>query len=437
MSKKSIAITNEHAAGIDIGSREVYVSVDGETVRCFQTFTRSFHELVAYLKEQGTRTVCMEATGVYWTSLYELLTQAQFEVYVVNGAHVKAIHRRKTDVKDCRWLQQLHSHGLLRASFIPHESIRQLRTYVRLRDNYIAEAATYIQRMQKASDQMNIRLHTVISSIVGVSGRKIIEAILGGERRPEVLLALCENSIRKNKSEAVLASLEGTYRDDQLFALEEAYTSWKFYQERMHACDKQIENFLQKITADMPIPDEISKPRPTRHREPDIENLHTMLLKLTDGNDPTFISGIVDVSVLRLISETGTDMSKWQTAKHFTSWLHLAPDPKKSGQSQKHIHGAHSTRCAQLFRVIAQAVSTGKDLALVGYYRRICGRKGPRLAMKALARKLAVMYYNVLRYGIHYVEVGLEGYEKQQTEDRLRRLERSARKLNMQVVPIT
>jgi transposase len=436
MPTKPITIMHEHAAGIDIGSDEVYVSVDGDTVKCFRTFTRSYRELLKYLRQHGITTVCMEATGVYWVSLYDLLEAAKIEVYVVNGAHVKTVGRRKSDVQDCRWLQQLHSHGLLKASFIPPEPIRQLRTYVRLRDDHIKQAAMHIQHMQKAFDQMNIRLHRVISSLTGASGLRMIEAILTGERQPEVLLALCESSIRERKGEEVLASLEGTYREDQLFALRQAYECWKFYQEQMRACEKQIEVLLQEITADLPEPLKIGKARKTRHREPEIEGLHTMLLKMTGGRDATAISGIVDQSLLRLISETGTDMRAWPTVKHFTSWLRLAPDPKQSGRMLKHAHGMHQTRAGQLFRMIAQAVATGKHLGWVGFYRRLRGRKGPKVAIKALARKIAEMYYLVLKNGWEYVEAGIEAYEQQQIAYRRKQVERLARQLNLQVVPM-
>lgn len=436
MSTKPITVTHDHAAGIDIGSDEVFVSVDGDTVKCFRTFTRSYRELLEYLQQHGITTVCMEATGVYWIPLYDLLEAAKIEVYVVNGAHVKSMSHRKSDVQDCRRLQQLHSHGLLRASFIAPEPIRQLRTYVRLRDDHIEQAAMHIQHMQKAFDQMNIRLHRVISSLTGVSGLRVIEAILNGERQPTALLALCERSIRDRKGEDVVASLEGSYRPDQLFALRQAYECWNFYQEQMRVCEKQIEALLQEMTAELPEPPNIGKARKTRHHEPAIEDLHTMLLKLTGGKDATAVSGIVDQGLMRLLSETGVDMSKWPTEKHFTSWLHLAPDPKQSGLMKKQAHGMHQTRAGQILREIAQGVANGKHLGWVGFYRRLRARKGPKVAIKALARKIAVMYYHVLKDGMEYVEAGLEAYEAQQLLSRRRYLERLARKLNMQVVPM-
>ena len=437
MATKALTITNPNAAGIDIGSEELFVSVDGETVERFRTFSSAYRELVTYLQHHGITTVAMEATGVYWISLHQKLESEKIRVCLVNGAHVKNIQGPKSDVKDCRWLQRLHSYGLLRPSFIPEEIIRQLRTFVRLRDDHISLAAQHVQHIQKALDQMNIKLHHVISQITGVSGLRVLEAIISGERSPQVLLGLCDKSIQNSKSADVLSSLEGTYSSDQLFALAEALDCWKFYQEKINRCDQQIGEHLRKMTIDLPDPPKKSKSKKTRHHEPAIANFHNLLMKLTGGNNPTLMSGIADQSLLKILAEVGTDVSPWDTSKKFASWTTLAPRTKQSGRRRGNIRGLHQARVGQLFRIAAQSLCDSKHNALGGFYRRLRGKKGPKIAMKALARKLAVMYYNIMKYGIEYVEIGLERYEKMQEDSQRRYVEKLARKFNLKVVPLT
>lgn len=436
MATKELTVTNPHAAGIDIGSDELFVSTDGETVEKFTTFSHSSRALVSYLQQHGTTTVAMEATGVYWVPLFGMIEAAGIKVCLVNGAKVNQIQGPKTDVRDCRWLQCLHSYGLLPPSFIPDASTRQLRTYTRLRADYIGLAAQHVQHMHKALDLMNIRLHHVISQITGASGLRVISAILAGERSPQKLLELCETTIQRRKSAEVLASLDGTYCEDQLFALEQALECWLFYEEKIDQCDKQIGQLLQELTAALPDPPVTSKGKKTRHHDPAIDNLHLMMVKLTDGKDPTTIGGIADNTFLNISAETGFSMNPWATAKRFTAWALLSPARKDSGNSKKNIRGLHQTRVGQLFRMAAQSLAASKNNALGGFYRRIKAKRGPKIAMKALARKLAVMYYNAMKYGVEYVEVGLEGYEQKQKEYRLRHLEKLARQMNLQLVPI-
>jgi transposase len=263
-----------------------------------------------------------------------------------------------------------------------------------------------------------------------------LKAILAGERSPQKLLDLCETTIQRHKSEEVLASLDGTYRSDQLFALEQALDCWMFYHVKIDECDQQAEQLLQEMTVALPDPPMIGKGKKTRHHEPAIDNLHLMLMKLGDGKDPTTIGGIADHTVLNIAAETGFDMAPWKTSKDFAAWLRLAPGKRDSGHRKANVHGLHPSRAGQLFRTAAQSVATSKNSALGGFYRKIKAKKGPKIAMKALARKIAVMYYNVMKYGDDYVEVGLEGYEQQQKEYQLRHLEKLARKMNFQLVPM-
>jgi transposase len=434
--KQTLPQIHPHAAGIDIGSESIFTSVRQGQVRQFDTFTASLEQARDYLLEEGITTVAMEATGVYWVALYELLEAAGIEVLVVNGAHVKNVPGRKSDVLDCQWIQQLHSHGLLRGSFIPDEAMRRLRTYVRLRDDHIEMAASHIQHMQKALDLMNIKLHKVISQIHGVSGIRVMEAILAGERDPESLADLCDVRILNKKRDRVAASLKGSYKEEHLFALGQALTAWRFYQEQIRACDKQIERHLEEITAEIEPPATLSKPKPIRHNKPAVKDLHLKMVKLTGGRDVSQLCGFTDLTLMKVIAEVGTEMSAWKTEKHFTAWLGLAPGSHQSGKSRKRRRKRVHSRAGQIFRESAQSVGQSKHLALGGFYRRIKARRGAPIAVVATARKLAILFYKMMKYGIEYVETGLEQYKKQQEEQRMKYLKKQAFKLGFELVAV-
>lgn len=434
MKKTPLRKIRQHSAGIDLGSEEIFVAVEEQSVQCFETFTASMAEAVVYLQDHHIETVAMEATGIYWIPLYELLEQASIEVYLVNGAHVKQVPGRKSDLSDCQWIQQLHSCGLLSAGFVPVEEIRTLRQYWRLRDDHIELAAMHIQHMQKALELMNLKLHKVISQLTGKSGLRIIEAILAGERDPESLVTLCDQRILAHKRQRVVRSLEGHYRAEHLFALKQAYAAWRFYQGQIEECDAAMAAWLEAHTADLPEPPVEGKVKPIRHNAPKIENLHGSLMQLTGGTDPTVLPCINDRTLLGLISETGLDMTKWPTKKHFSSWMGLSPRSDQSGKRRRNRRGKHKNRAGQIFREAAHSLGGSKHLALGGFYRRLRARRGPQIANKAAARKLAGLYYDLLRYGKAYVEHGLEQYEQEYKRKQIERLSKQAQALGLQVV---
>jgi transposase len=259
-----------HAAGIDAGSTHFYVAVPSGTVSCFESHTADLYRLRDHLKTQGVSTVAMEATGVYWLCLCEVLEEAGLEVCLVNGAHVKALPGRKSDVQDCQWLQQLHAHGLLHKSFVPPERIRVLRSYNRLREDHIRTAAMYVQHLQKALDQLNVKLHTVISQIHGASGLAVIRAILAGERDPAKLAALCDARILKTKQAAVQRSLHGRWKPEHLFALRQALAGWEFCEAQVRECDAAIGRQLKELTGEQPPPDAPAPTKTGRHHVPQV-----------------------------------------------------------------------------------------------------------------------------------------------------------------------
>ena len=424
------------AAGIDIGSEMIFIAILGQVVRSFTTYTSGIREAVNYLKEHRITSVAMEATGIYWFPVYEAIEDSGIEAYVVNGGHVKNVPGRKTDVLDSEWLRELHTYGLLRSSFVPDEDIRKLRYYIRLRNDHIGNGASYIQQIQKNFDAMNIKLHNVISDIMGASGLKMIRAILSGQRCPDELLELCNTDIKKNKSEQVLKSLEGNYKEEYLFGARQAFEMWEIYQQKVADCDKEIEKLLNEMTKDKNDPEKLSIPKRINHHRPEINDLHLLMMKLTDNKDATQISGINDYTLLQLVSETGLDLSKWPTEKHFTSWMGLAPLANSSGkQSGKRKRRRRKVnRAGEIFKQMAVNVGNSKYMALAGFYRRIKSRSGKMVANKATARKIAVYYYNLMTQGFEFVEEGLKKYEERYREQTMKSLEKRAKEMGMKLV---
>ena len=416
--------------------RQVFVALEDQLVKCFGTFTQDYQELVDYLRAHSIESVAMEATGIYWVVLYDMLESAGFDVWLVNPKQTKSLPGRKTDVKDSQWIQQLHSYGLLNKSFIPKGKIRELREYMRIRESHISMGSSHIQRMQKALLQMNIQLPQVLSQLHGQSGQAMIQAILDGERDPERLVLLCHTSILKTKREQVIKALQGNYSAQHLFALKQAYQCWQFYQNQITECDQQIEVLLNELTKDLAPPKELGKAKAIRHHKPQIKGLYAKVVQLLGGNDPTAISGVTAYTLLKLIAETGVDLSQFPSEKHFVSWLGLSPSHHQSGKLRKRGKRKANTKAGQIFKLVAQSLLISKNHALGHFARRLKAKKGPAIAIKATARKLAVMYYNIVTKGIKYVEQGIENYQKQLQQQRLRSLQKQAQKMGLKLTEI-
>lgn len=438
---KQLPILDTRAAFCDVGSESMHVSIAGGAPKVFGTVTSQLHELRDWLLGENVNSVAMEATGVYWLALYSILEEAGLEVVMVNGRQTRNLPGRKTDMLDCQWGATLHAHGLLKPGFVPPAHIRKLQDYQRLRTDHIGLAASHVQHMQKALERMNIKLHHVISSLTGASGLAVVRAILDGQRAPEKLLALCHAQIRDNKAEQVTQALRGTWAPEHLFALKQALQSWEHYQEQIVECDQQIQTLLQDITID-DTPDAgmdhnamtgAGKGRSVN--APQIPGLHQMLVKLCEGKDLTNLPAHTDYSVLQIISEVGTDLSKWHTEKHFTSWMGLSPGSHQSGKRHGSVKRSRN-RVGRLFGVMARSLARSKDIALGAFYRRLAARRGGLVANIALARKLAVMFWRVMVKGLDYVEHGLVAYEAKMQEAKQRTLRRLAKELGQTVSPI-
>ena len=428
---------NLNAAGIDIGSTAHFVAVppdrDPQPVRQFATFTADLHRLADWLTACGVDTVVMESTGVYWIPLFELLEARGFTVLLVNARHVKNVSGRKSDILDCQWLQQLHTYGLLTGAFRPADEIVVLRSYLRQRATLVQGAAQHIQHMQKALQQMNLLLHQVVADSTGVTGMTIIRAILAGERDPQVL-AQHRDPRCKNSVEVIAQSLVGTYRAEHLFALQQAITLYDVYQAQIVACDAQIEQYLATctpVTAEPPPTP--GKPRP-RTGNPFHFDAQAQLYRLT-GVDLTRIAGIDSVTALTIVGEIGTDMSRWKTVKHFTSWLGLCPGTKVSGGR---VLGSKTkptvNRATTALRVAAASLSRSHS-ALGAYLRRMSAKLGKPQAVTATAHKLARLVYSMLKHGTEYVDAGQDYYERQHRERVVQNLTRRAKELGLVLVP--
>lgn len=440
---KTLSVINPKAAGIDVGSEKLHTSIAGDEPVVFGTFTNEVYRLRDHFVQQGVQTVAMEATGVYWLYAFEVLEAAGMEVVMVNGRAVRNLPGRKTDMADCQWIATLHAHGLLRSGFVPTVEIRRLQDYMRLRGDHVAGAASQVQKMQKALERMNIKFHDVISDLTGVSGQKVIEAILAGEQDPERLLGLCDEQIKKNKKDRVIESLRGTWREEHLFALGQAVAAWKFYQGLLAECDRQIERVLKSLAeqtpadpkADEQTSKDASAPKRLGKNAPQIDDLNQLLKQVCGGRDVTAVAGIGDGLLAQLIAETGTDMRPWKTEKDFTSWLGLSPGTVQSGKRKGAVKRQRN-RAGRLFCLGARSLARTVNKALGGFFRRLKKTKGGLVATKAVARKIALLYYRTLKHGLAYVERGLRQYEMQYEESQRRLLAKLAAKQGFKLISI-
>lgn len=438
--RETLKKLNPNAAGIDIGATMHFVAIpegaDDSRVRSFGTYTADLESIADWLTQCRVTTVAMESTGVYWIPLYELLERRGFEVILAEPSQMKKTPGRKSDVLDCQWIQQLHSFGLLRNSFRPDDAIVVLRTYLRQRTTLVHYAAAHVQHMQKALEQMNLKLTEVIDDITGKTGMLIIDAVLAGERDAKQLAKLRDRRCKNDEATIELA-LQGNWRDEHLFCLRQAVDLFRAYQQQLISLDAQIESYLATFKAQAT---EALPPRPVTRRkkgkhEPAFD-VRTLLHQMT-GVDLTSIDGIGPHAALQLVSETGTDMTRWDTDKHFCSWLTLCPGVNKTGGRKNSRSGRtrpSANRAATVFRLCAQSLlRTNTSLGAFG--RRMRAKLGSPKAITALAHKLAKIYYGMLRYGKAYVDRGTEYYDQIYHQKTIHNLQRRARQLGYDITP--
>jgi len=434
---KELEVVHENAAGIDIGGSEHWVAInpklDDQPVRCFDCFTADVMKMADWLWERGVRTVAMQSTGVYWLGAFEILQQRGLEVYLVNARHTKNLPGRKSDIQECQWLLKLHTFGLLNNSFQPSDEIRKARTLWRHRGGLVAQASSSIQRMQKALIEMNIQLSTVLSDLSGVSGMRILEAILEGQRDPYVLAALADPQVKATQ-EVIAKSLEGNWREELVFVLRQEVWLYRAYQKQIGECDLQLQNHLQTMTPKAGLEPLGPRPRGKRARGNAPQFDLRKELYRTTGVDWAQVDGI-DVQLAQtMIVETGIDLKAFKTEKHFASWLGLSPSNETSGgkilnrRTPKVINRAKTA-----FRQAASALLRSQSY-LGAQYRRLRTRLGAPKAITAMARKLACLFYRLLKRGQQYVDKGTEYYEQRYREQQILFLVKKAKQLGIQVV---
>ena len=436
---KALEIVHQDAAGIDVGGSEHWVAIspdrDSEPVRRFGCFTRDLHEMAQWLVEKRVRSVAMQSTGVYWMPVFEVLEGHGLEVYLVNAQHTKNVPGRKSDVQECQWLLKLHAFGLLNNSFQPTDEVRMARTLWRQRGNLVAEASSAIQRIQKVLTEMNIQLSNVLTDISGVSGMTIIAAILEGERDPYELAAMVQSGV-KASLEDIAKSLEGNWRKELLFVLKQHLELYQIYQQKIGDCDLESRQHLEVLNSTVDLTTQPIGPRPKgkkNSRNAPSFDLRTELYRIT-GIDWSQINGIDVLTAQTVITEAGADLSAFPNEKQFASWLGLCPTNEQSGgkilnrRTRKVVN-----RASVAFRNAASTLIRSQSY-LGAQYRRLRTRLGAPKAITAMARKLACLFYRLIKHGQQYVDKGVEYYEARYREQQIRSLAKRAQKLGLQVI---
>jgi transposase len=429
-------MVNPNAAGIDLGSKEHWVAVGPDrataSVQRFGTCTEDLEALARWLKECRVNSIAMEATGVYWVPVFQLLERRGFKVLLVNARQIKNVSGRKSDVADCQWIQRLHSYGLLGGSFRPDDVYCVVRSYLRYREDLVAARSQQTQHMQKALQQMNLQLKQVISNTSGLSGLAIIEAIVQGERDPAKLAGLAHHRIKATHDQ-IRKALVGDYRTEHLFVLRSALDLYKTYEAKISACDEQLARELEAL------PDRVDpkiKPLPPKAANKKVDEDLRRGLYLKFGVDLTAVEGIGPQAALTMLTEVGPDLSRFPTEKHFTSWLGLCPDNRISGGKVLRCRTRPVVnRLSDVLRLSATALEHSPS-ALGSYYHRMKAKLGAAEGVTATAHKLARILYRLVKHGDEYVRQGMETYEKKYQEQKLRRLQKMAALNGFRLVPV-
>ena len=436
---KALEVVHPEAAGIDVGGREHWVAInpeiDEQPVRSFGCFTSDLREMADWLVDKGVRSVALQSTGVYWMPVLEVLEQHGLEVYLVNARHTKNLPGRKSDIQECQWLLKLHTFGLLNQSFQPNDAIRAVRSLWRQRGNWVAHASTTIQRIQKVLTEMNIQLSNVLSDLSGVSGMGILRAIGDGERDPWKLAALVRREV-KAKPADIAKSLEGNWREELLFVLRQELEVYVVYQEKIADCDRQLREHLESVSGKLDGTSPAIGPKPKgkkRSKNAPKFDLRSELYRIT-GVDWAQVNGVDVLTAQTVVSEVGRDLREFPSEKHFTSWLGLCPSNETSGgKVLKRRTRKVVNRAATAFRMAASTLLRSQSY-LGAQYRRLRTRLGAPKAITAMARKLACLYYRLIKHGQPYVDKGAEHYETRHREQQIRTLFKKAAKLGVQVV---
>ena len=439
LSVVGMPIVHADAAGIDISSTMHAVAVPADRdeicVREFGAFTEDLISIAEWLKKCHITTVAMESTGVYWKPLYTVLLEYGFSVALVNARHVKNVTGRKNDMDDAQWIQKLHSCGLLKSSFLPDDMAESLRVLVRHRKRLIEDSSKYVLRIQKALELMNVKIHSVINDITGKTGTAIIEAIIAGERNPENFMQYVDARIKADH-DTIRKSLTGNWREEQVFMVSENYELYKYVKQRIVSCEQKIEEYLQKHAAlnnegviEKIHEEVVSSVKKKKTKNQPAFNVKAYLKRIYRV-DVTAIFGISDNTAMEILSETGTDLSKWESENHFVSWLNLCPNNKITGGKliSSMVMKKKAGNATQAFRAAANSIQRS-DNWLGDYFRRMKAKGGNKYAIIATARKIAIIYYKMVRFKEEFKPVDADEYRKKYKAARIAYLEKQLTKL--------
>ena len=431
-----------HAAGVDIGAIEIVACVPGDEstqiVKAFGNYTVDLQELAKWMKSYHIKTVAMESTGVYWIPLFEELERQGFECLLISSRSLRRVAGRKSDISDAQWIQTLHTYGLLEGSFRPQGELVALRTLLRHRSQLVEHRSPHIQHMQKALLQMNVQLSQAVTDVTGMTGLKIIRAILAGERDPQTLAALREPGCKKS-AEEIGRALTGTWREEHLFILNQSMMLYDFYTEQIQTCDLEIERLYGLTRPDWESGEvqPLTKRKKNSHSKNLPHNAEEVRkhLKRISGVDLSLVDGFGVSLAQTVIMEVGTDMSKFPDEKHFCSWLGLAPKHEISGgKILKNNTLKTKNRAGQAFRMAAQSVKQAECVFGV-FYRRLRARLGPSQATVATAHAIARVVYRMLKYQVEYEPLNLNEYQRQYEAQQLKYLKKKAAKFGFQLLP--
>lgn len=439
---RGLSQVNPNAAGVDIGAEEIVVCVPGpentQLVKAFGNYTADLQAIGRWLKEHHVKTVAMESTGVYWIPLFEELERQGFECLLISSRSLRRVAGRKSDISDAQWIQTLHTYGLLEGSFRPQGELVSLRTLLRHRSQLVEHRSPHVQHMQKALLQMNVQLSQAVTDVTGMTGQKIIRAILAGVRDPRMLASLREPGCKKNVEE-IGKALTGTWREEHLFVLKQSVLLYDFYTEQIQACDEEIERLYALTRPDW----EAGHVQPTTQRK---RNSHSKNaphnpeeirkhLKRISGVDLSLVDGFGVSLAQTVIMEVGTDMSKFPDEKHFCSWLGLAPKHEISGgKVLKNNTLKTKNRAGQAFRMAAQSVKQAECVFGL-FYRRLRARLGPSQATVATAHAIARVVYRMLKYQVEFDPLNVHEYQRQYEAQQVKYLTKRAAKFGFQLVP--
>lgn len=432
-----LPIVNQQACGIDLGGKFHVVSIGqnkDRDVRRFGVYTQDLYELLAWLQEHDITSVCMEATGVYWKPLWRILQSNAIEVVLVNGQHWKK--EKKTDVLDAMWLQQLHSLGLLKGSYLVDEHTECLKNYWRHRQKLLSQTQDYTRRIQKCMRQMNICLEVVLSDIMGATGRSIIEKILAGQRDAELLIGKVHNRIKKSKAE-ILKALQADWREDQLFALAHYYDLYQQLWVKIEECDQRIDQVLSQRIVQIEASQEVEQTRKEMKKKQRSKNapkikIQDYALSLFEGIDLSAIPGVGHNFLLHFLAEVGTTVEAFPRAANFVAWLRLAPKNKISGGKTLSSRAPKTNQTiTQAFKHCANAIGRANAGALSSFFKRIAAKKGWNAAVTATARKLAVIVWNMLKHKAQFQYHGTQDYEQVQRNNKIKKINQQLRRLNI------